>query len=531
MSRISERQTIMVRNNKGRTTAKAGSSKNTASANTRSKKVKQNCDQTEVTDLVAIEQIQILPKAKDIEKQSTKGKVVRQNNSNARKVIVKDKTTLNNNNAQIGVSKLVKPDDLSILLMAKDNPVCTVTSVKELERVVTPDFDSLDETADDIVVDVNADDDDFPSEDEEFEAENEGIDEDQTQNYDNQKQDNEETDQEINKQIGLHTKSDYCQPSNGNVFIMDCDSEVNFKLPVEHISHVSAAEMVEQMQTDNPALMMVMQHLVDKRFKQNETDAGPAHSPVGGGTAMASKHNGGNDNLGNVGVVQSDPPVNVQQTPQVTKPNANILIKSPSDMTIYAPGLKLAPHSSGIGAVNEQTPVNIIDQISIFVERIRVETVGTPPQAKVGRTGEAVEPMGQQQQQLKQQAEQQPQPSTSGAVAGQASLAKTHAEDLLIQAEQYRAAVQKPKGTLNYNHPQSNQILPFVQEQMEVGQQVNLINNPQGDNRISSVGMVSEDDEFFHLMCHVDASLTQKIQQGEFIELEKLFPQGRSISQ
>ena len=68
--------------------------------------------------------------------------------------------------------------------------------------------------------------------------------------------------------------------------------------------------------------------------------------------------------------------------------------------------------------------MNIIDQISNFVERIRVETVGTPPQAKVGRTGEAVEPMGQQQQKPKQQAEQQPQPSTSGAVAGQASLAK-----------------------------------------------------------------------------------------------------------
>ena len=177
----------MVRNNKGRTTAEAGSSKNTTSANTWSKKDKQNCDQTEATDLVAIEQIQILPKAKDSEKQSTEGKVVRQNNSNARKVIVNDKTTLNNNNAQIGVNKLVKPDDLSVLLMAKDNQVCTVTSVKEFKWVVTPDFDSLDETIDDIVVDVNANDDDFPSEDNEFEAENEGIDEDQTQNCNDQK--------------------------------------------------------------------------------------------------------------------------------------------------------------------------------------------------------------------------------------------------------------------------------------------------------------------------------------------------------
>ena len=30
------------------------------------------------------------------------------------------------------------------------------------------------------------------------------------------------------------------------------------------------------------------------------------------------------------------------------------------------------------------------------------------------------------------------------------------------------------------------------------------------------------DDKFFHLTCHVDANLKQKIQRGEFVELEKL---------
>ena len=32
------------------------------------------------------------------------------------------------------------------------------------------------------------------------------------------------------------------------------------------------------------------------------------------------------------------------------------------------------------------------------------------------------------------------------------------------------------------------------------------------------------DDEFFHLMCHVDMSLVPKIERGEFVDLEKLLP-------
>ena len=32
------------------------------------------------------------------------------------------------------------------------------------------------------------------------------------------------------------------------------------------------------------------------------------------------------------------------------------------------------------------------------------------------------------------------------------------------------------------------------------------------------------DDEFFHLTCHIDASLKDKIEKGEYVELEKLLP-------
>ena len=37
----------------------------------------------------------------------------------------------------------------------------------------------------------------------------------------------------------------------------------------------------------------------------------------------------------------------------------------------------------------------------------------------------------------------------------------------------------------------------------------------------------NDDDEFFHITCHVEASLRAKIEKGEYVELEKLLPKDR----
>ena len=44
--------------------------------------------------------------------------------------------------------------------------------------------------------------------------------------------------------------------------------------------------------------------------------------------------------------------------------------------------------------------------------------------------------------------------------------------------------------------------------------------------------MDDNDDDFFHITCHIDTSLREKIQNGEFIDLEKLLPKehGSSLS-
>ena len=41
---------------------------------------------------------------------------------------------------------------------------------------------------------------------------------------------------------------------------------------------------------------------------------------------------------------------------------------------------------------------------------------------------------------------------------------------------------------------------------------------------------IKDDDEFFHLTCHIDPVTYGKIERGEFIELEKLLPRPRGMT-
>ena len=66
------------------------------------------------------------------------------------------------------------------------------------------------------------------------------------------------------------------------------------------------------------------------------------------------------------------------------------------------------------------------------------------------------------------------------------------ADNIIVQMEQFRANISAPKGR-------------------------NLMTE---DN----------DDDFFHITCHVDPNLTVKIQNGEFIELDKLLPKERGAN-
>ena len=49
------------------------------------------------------------------------------------------------------------------------------------------------------------------------------------------------------------------------------------------------------------------------------------------------------------------------------------------------------------------------------------------------------------------------------------------------------------------------------------------VEQPAGE-QIIKVGQGVSDDDFFHLMCHVDPNLIRKIEAGEFVDLDKLLP-------
>ena len=79
---------------------------------------------------------------------------------------------------------------------------------------------------------------------------------------------------------------------------------------------------------------------------------------------------------------------------------------------------------------------------------------------------------------------------------------KERAEKIILDAEKFRADIAAPKGKL---------IMDEITEDIRIKR------------------LLDNDDDFFHVTCHVDNSLKSKIRNGEFVELEKLLPKERGL--
>ena len=140
--------------------------------------------------------------------------------------------------------------------------------------------------------------------------------------------------------------------------------------------------------------------------------------------------------------------------------------KSPSDTTIYAPALIKSPTGKDL----------MIDKIANFVEEIQIQQHG-----------------GDRESTPRKKQDNPPEPGTSRRESGEhTESSRSVASKLVLDAEQYKAAVEKPQGN-------------------------DLSNFSSSDCGIS-------DDDFFHLVCHVDSSTRVKIENGQFVDLEKLLP-------
>ena len=72
------------------------------------------------------------------------------------------------------------------------------------------------------------------------------------------------------------------------------------------------------------------------------------------------------------------------------------------------------------------------------------------------------------------------------------------ANKLLVEQEKYKAGIAAPKG-----------MIPI-------------------DDNVRMLRQLDPDDDFFHVTCHIDNALQVRIQNGEFVELERLLPHDRS---
>ena len=134
--------------------------------------------------------------------------------------------------------------------------------------------------------------------------------------------------------------------------------------------------------------------------------------------------------------------------------------------------------------------------------------------------------------------------SSEIVVPGQEEVRKK-AERTILEAEKFKAAIASPQGNeidrfrnLENSVTDANQMnelmgmtFPKVLNELQFDQNnkdvlVNPSNPPLVIGGIRNSTGISDDD-FFHLICHVDQNLKEKIERGDYVDLDKLLTKDR----
>ena len=186
----------------------------------------------------------------------------------------------------------------------------------------------------------------------------------------------------------------------------------------------------------------------------------------------------------------------------------NKTVKSPSDTTIYAPAfardspnninrltqVQLPQMTENVAFVNDNT----IDKITQFVEAVRMEQTDGQEVDEVRST----------------------RPQNDDAANMRAyEEAKKKAEKAILEAEKFKAAISKPPGNTNLVSMGDMNFEKFHTQEPETqsGHRRAPVNY-----QTPVIGTGLSDDDFFHLTCHVSTGLREKIEKGEFVDLDLL---------
>ena len=282
-------------------------------------------------------------------------------------------------------------------------------------------------------------------------------------------------------------KEDQFDSSDGS---SDHEVEIN---QTKQQQNLTQEEKDKKLLEDNPSLKRLFNQMLDERIKQ-ATKSGEGSkstlltslSPCGATGNSGNKPNGG--------------------------PLQSRVTKSPSDTTIYTPALGRKNNRNNqtdvtIGQRNALVSNTLSNHIDRFVEEVRTDTEGR----ERSRTGQS-----------------------KITIPGYDE-AKKRTEQAIIEAEKFKASVATPPGRnahismeeLIQNLPSREVQMISNNEQHHIRQSFNEQMAPRPMIGGTMDGLGGSDNDFFHLICHIDQNLKQKIEKGEYVELDRLLSKDR----
>ena len=209
------------------------------------------------------------------------------------------------------------------------------------------------------------------------------------------------------------------------------------------------------------------------------------------------------------------------------------IVKSPSDTTIYVPAFN-AQLCNWLTQDNNQV---LQDHLVANTNRVQAMEISNMTQPNGVQHEQSVDVINQIAKFIEgiRTGQEAIQPSTSAApcaaVGGgdveksQLDLARERSSKMVVEAEQFWVSVNAP-GNINICDMQLNKAYDHSNQIGTAHGTVNpiVVNKGLDMETVHQIGGLDVDDQFFHVTCHIEDSLREKIQQGEFVDLEKLLP-------
>ena len=272
---------------------------------------------------------------------------------------------------------------------------------------------------------------------------------------------------------------------------------------------------------DDPEFLSYVDQMLEKKLEKRE-NAAATTATVSTVSTASETESGQSNSLATPQIVVEATPRAMKNIPGQSRENANATIaattgvvpspirapvpgiKSPSDSTLYTPALQRVN--------NAKQADDLLNKISNFVEGIRIEQGHSSSEDEVTNAKA-----------------KSPEPEASGTNREEMERARQLTDDLILQSEQFKANVVAPQGMEQHIFLQRNN---FMQDSFNFMNPLNNISMrnkfimPNGlapvNQEIQWLRNFDQDDEFFHVTCHVDDTMKSKIVKGEFVDLERL---------